>query len=50
MGKNTEPDAIAAACAAAIPATCAVNICDRNIFNGLLRVPVNEKIPALNLI
>ena len=21
-----------------------------NIFNGLLRVPVNEKIPALNLI
>ncbi|MGB9164068.1 MAG: hypothetical protein WCC41_06405, partial [Rhodomicrobium sp.] len=27
-----------------------VNNRSRNIFNGLLRVPVNEKIPALNLI
>jgi len=27
-----------------------VNTRSRNIFNGLFRVPVNEKIPALNLI
>ena len=27
-----------------------VNNRSRNIFNGLLRVPVNEIIPALNLI
>jgi hypothetical protein len=27
-----------------------VNFGSQNIFNGLLRVPVNEKIPALNLI
>jgi hypothetical protein len=27
-----------------------VNFQDRNIFNGFFRVPVNEKIPALNLI
>jgi hypothetical protein len=50
MEKNTEPAAIAAACAAAIWTTRAVNICGRNIFNGLLRVPVKKKIPALNLI
>jgi hypothetical protein len=28
----------------------AVNSRSRNIFNGFLRVPVNEKIPALNSI
>jgi hypothetical protein len=27
-----------------------VNTRGPNIFNGLFRVPVNEKIPALNLI
>jgi hypothetical protein len=27
-----------------------VNFQSRNIFNGLFRVPVNEKIPALNRI
>ena len=27
-----------------------VNMRSRNIFNGLLRVPVKEKIPALNSI
>jgi hypothetical protein len=30
--------------------SASVNFQSRNIFNGLLRVPVNEKIPALNLI
>jgi len=48
--KNIEPDAIAAACAASVPAARVVNSRGRNIFNGLLRVPVKEKIPALNSI
>jgi hypothetical protein len=48
--KNGERDAIVPACAAAVPAAQSVNSRSRNIFNGLLLVPVNEKIPALNLI
>jgi hypothetical protein len=48
MRKNTEQDAIAAACAAAVAPAASVNSRSRNIFNGLLLVPVNEKIPALN--
>jgi hypothetical protein len=48
--KNTERDAIAAACAAAVSAAYVVNSRSRNIFNGLLLVPVNEIIPALNSI
>jgi hypothetical protein len=46
--KNTGRDAIAAACAAAVSAAGVVNSLVKNIFNGLLRVPVNEKIRALN--
>jgi hypothetical protein len=35
---------------AVVPAARRINSRSRNIFNGLLRVPVNEKIPALNSI
>jgi hypothetical protein len=48
--KNSERNAIAAASAAAVWAAVVVNRRDRNIFNGFERVPVNEKIPALNSI
>jgi hypothetical protein len=37
-------------CAAIVPAARRINSRSRNIFNGLLRVPVNEIIPALNSI
>jgi hypothetical protein len=50
MRKNTGRDAIAAACAAAVRLRASVNLRAQNIFNGLLLVPVNEKIPALNSI
>ena len=40
----------AAARAAASPGARLVNSMVQNIFNGLERVPVNEKIPALNSI
>jgi hypothetical protein len=49
-GKNTERDAVAAACAARCSARALVNSRAGNIFNGFERVPVNEKIPALNSI
>jgi hypothetical protein len=48
--KNSERNAIAAARAAAVSAPRLVNSRVRNIFNGFLLVPVNEKIPALNSI
>jgi hypothetical protein len=50
MRKNTEGNGIAAACAAPVPAARVVNSRVRNIFNGLLLVPVNEKIPAFSSI
>ena len=50
VGKRTERDALAAACAAAFPVARSVNSLSRNIFNGLLLVPVNEKIAPLNSI
>jgi hypothetical protein len=43
---NGVPGARAASLAGASP----INTQSLNIFNGLFRVPVNEKIPALNLI
>jgi hypothetical protein len=49
-GKNAGENAIAAASAAVVPAACRINSRSQNIFNGLLRVPVNEKIRALNSI
>jgi hypothetical protein len=48
--KNAERDALAAACAARCSARALVNSRAGNIFNGFERVPVNEKIPALNSI
>ncbi len=36
--------------AASLEGAGPINTQSRNIFNGLFRVPVNEKIPALNLI
>jgi hypothetical protein len=50
QGKNPERDAIAAACAASVSAAGVVNSRVLNIFNGFERVPVNEKILALNSI
>jgi hypothetical protein len=50
MRKNTVRDAIAAPAPQPFPSPTSVNFRSRNIFNGLFRVPVNEKIPALNLI
>jgi hypothetical protein len=47
-GKNAERDAVAAPVLQLIRLRAGVNSRGRNIFNGLLRVPVNEKIPALN--
>jgi hypothetical protein len=47
-GKNAERDAVAAPAPQLIRLSAGVNNRGRNIFNGLLRVPVNEKIPALN--
>jgi hypothetical protein len=50
MGKNAERNTAAAPAPQLFRPRTSVNFRSRNIFNGFLRVPVNEKIPALNLI
>jgi hypothetical protein len=50
MRKKTIRDAVAAPALLLSQPARAVNSLVQNIFNGLLRVPVNEKIPALNSI
>ena len=47
-GINAERDAIAALAPQPFRLCAVVNSCVQNIFNGLLRVPVNEIILALN--
>jgi hypothetical protein len=50
MRKNTERNAISAPARPLFPLRASVNSRSLNIFNGFERVPVNEKIPALNSI
>ncbi|MGB9166432.1 MAG: hypothetical protein WCC41_18615 [Rhodomicrobium sp.] len=50
MRKKTEGGASAQPVPQPFRPFARVNFQGRNIFNGFFRVPVNEKIPALNLI
>jgi hypothetical protein len=49
-GENIVRDAVAAPAPQKFRPRTGVNFRSRNIFNGLLRVPVKKKNPALNLI